>query len=276
MTGAALRGALVAAMVMTPSFILPEYTSDAPEVSMLMALLAALLTFSEYRSDSPSFVEFRDAPPYNRIRFVALFAMVLVTSLIVLHRYEPAGLNLIVSGLSAVVSGWLDFPYSPVRLLVLVVGEGNRGLGVETIRAAAGITYVIGMAGVLALLMAIRLHGWPAGKGAFNVWVNLPLFDPTVGGDVVARLRRDGRINVALGLVLPFLLPGVLVLFGDRVGPIRFSDPHTIIWMIVAWAFLPASTVMRGIATIQVARLIEMKRRRAYASAMAEEAIQAA
>ncbi|MFC3118433.1 hypothetical protein ACFOHS_10045 [Jhaorihella thermophila] len=63
MTGAALRGALVAAMVMTPSFILPEYTSDAPEVSMLMALLAALLTFSEYRSDSPSFVEFRDAPP---------------------------------------------------------------------------------------------------------------------------------------------------------------------------------------------------------------------
>ncbi len=263
-------------MVMAPSFILPEYTSDAPEVAMLLALFAALLTFSEYKSASPSFVEFRDAPPYNRIRFVALFAMVLVTSLILLHRYEPTGLNLIVSGMSVAVSRWVDFPYSPVRLLVMVIGEGNPSLGIETIRAAAGVTFVIGMAGVVALLMTIRLHAWPAGKGAFNVWVNLPLFDPTVGGDVVARLRRDGRINVALGLLLPFVLPGVLLLFGDRVGPIRFSDPHTIVWMIVAWAFLPASTVMRGIATIQVAHLIEMKRRRAYANAIAEEAIQAA
>ena len=34
-------------------------------------------------------------------------------------------------------------------------------------------------------LFLVRVLGWPSRNGSFNVWVNLPLFDPTAGGDVL-------------------------------------------------------------------------------------------
>ena len=53
-----------------------------------------------------------------------------------------------------------------------------------------------------AFLVLVRIMNWPVRQGAFNVWVNLPLFDPTAGGDVIYRLQRDARINIALGFLL--------------------------------------------------------------------------
>ena len=77
-TGAAARGLLVAIMVAMPSMLLPAHVSPAPEIVVLLAILAAALTFAEYNSSFPSYIEFRDAPPFNRMRFGALFATVLV------------------------------------------------------------------------------------------------------------------------------------------------------------------------------------------------------
>ena len=56
-------------------------------------------------------------------------------------------------------------------------------------------------------VVLLKFYNWPSRSGAFNVWVNLPTFDPTAGGDVVDRLDRDARINIALGFLLPFLIP---------------------------------------------------------------------
>jgi hypothetical protein len=118
-----------------------------------------------------------------------------------------------------------------------------------------------------AFLVLVRILGWPARHGAFNVWVNLPLFDPTAGGDVLQRLKRDARINIALGFLLPFIIPAVVKATADLIDPISLENPQTLIWTISAWAFLPASMIMRGIAMGRIAEMIEEKRKRAYANA---------
>jgi hypothetical protein len=111
-------------------------------------------------------------------------------------------------------------------------------------------------------------------KGAFNVWLNLPLFDPTGGGDVVHRLNREASINVALGFLLPFLLPAMALLAANLTDRGAALTPQTLIWMACIWAFFPAGMIMRGVAMLRVAELITAKRRRAYAKA--EDRLQAA
>jgi len=273
MTSAILRGLLVAMLVATPSLLLPAHTSEAIEMVALLALLAGVLTFIEYNTNYPSFVEFRDAPPLNRLRFVSLFGMVFVLSVIMKNQYEPTEMTSTFASIGAMIGNGSDFPYSPVRLVILMLPENISSATVDSVRVAAGISYMLGLATVLMFLIVVRLFGWPLSAGAFNVWVNLPLFDPTAGGDVVNRLQRDGRINVILGVLLPFIIPAIVKAASDLINPITLNDPQTLIWTMSAWAFLPASMIMRGVAMMRIAELIEEKRRRAYANA---EALQAA
>ena len=115
--------------------------------------------------------------------------------------------------------------------------------------------------------LVVRIGGWPVANGAFNVWVNMPLFDPTAGRDVVRRLQRDGRISIIFGVLLPFMIPAALKLSSGFLPPITLSNPHFMVWMIAGWAFLPASMVIRGLALFRISDLIEEKRRRTYANA---------
>lgn len=272
-TGAALRGLLVAMMVATPALYLPRITTNSTEIVALLAILAFVLTFVEYNSTFPSFIEFRDAPPLNRLRFIALITMVTLLTLICKHKYDPSNLTALFAGLGTLFAHVLDIPYSPVRLVVLMLPDQSSFATVNAVRVAASVSYIIALGTVAAFFFAVRVRGWPTGNGAFNVWINLPLFDPTTGGDVVTRLQRDGRINVVLGFLLPFLIPALVKATSDLINPINLSDPQTLIWTMSAWAFLPASMIMRGMAMLRIAELIEEKRRRAYANA---EAMQAA
>lgn len=264
-----MRGIMVATLVVTPSMLLPGVSNNAIELSALIALLAALLTFVEYNSFFPSFVEFRDAPPVNRIRFAALFSTVLILSLISKHTVQPTSLTGLFSGLGTMIGRWLDFPYSPVRLVVLMLPHDAPQQVIDMLRISAGVSYVIALTTVISFLFVVRVLGWPTGNGAFNVWVNLPLFDPTTGGDVVYRLQRDGQINVSFGILLPFIIPAVVKVASDWGNPLMLENPQTLVWTMAAWSFLPASMIMRGVAMMRIADLIEEKRRRAYANAQA-------
>ena len=112
---------------------------------------------------------------------------------------------------------------------------------VSLVRTAAGISYMLSLLALFIFVTLVRLLGWPTRKGAFNVWVNLPLFDPTAGGDVLARLKRDAGLNIMLGILLPFLIPAVVKAAADLLDPISMDNPQTLIWTMSAWAFLPAS-----------------------------------
>lgn len=270
--GASARGILVALLLATPSLLLPSVAQESSRVVLLMAMLAGFLTFAEYNAKSPSIVEFRDAGPFNRLRFVALFSTIFMLSLITKGKTDPTALT----SIGMIIGNAIDFPFSPVRLVVLMLPNTADADVVTAVRTSAGLSYLISLIAMTAFLFLVRVMNWPARKGAFNVWINLPLFDPTAGGDVLYRLRRNARFNIALGFLLPFFIPAVVKMAADLIHPITLENPQTMIWTMSAWAFLPASMIMRGIAMGKIADMIEEKRRRTYANAAEEGGMQLA
>ncbi|WP_299607633.1 hypothetical protein [uncultured Tateyamaria sp.] len=270
LSGAAMRGFLVALMIATPALVVPGASMDSSQATILIALLAAFLTFVEYNSTSPSIVEFRDAAPFNRLRFAALLATVFLLSMICRGKTDPTLLTNALTSVGTIIGNSIDFPYSPVRLVVLMLPPDAQDSIVQSVRTAAGLAYLISLTAMAVFLFLVRVLGWPSRNGSFNVWVNLPLFDPTAGGDVLYRLNRDARINIALGFLLPFLIPAVVKMAADLLNPISLENPQTLIWTMSAWAFLPASMIMRGIAMQRIAEMIKDQRKRAYANADAD------
>ena len=271
LSGAIVRAVLVMVLVATPSMLLPGVNPDAVQVVSLIALFAAVLTFIEYYTNYPSLIEFRDAPPFNRIRYVSLFLTIFLLSEVFRGRVEPTTLTMFVEAVGALIGEAIDFPYSPVRLVVLMLPENTSVENLMLIRTAAGISYLISLLTLVVFIVLLRIQGWPSQNKPFNVWINLPTFDPSAGGDVVERLYRDGRFNIALGFLLPFLSPAFVKIASNVFDPIRLDSPQTMVWTMAAWAFLPASLFMRGIAMGRIASMIEVKRKQSSALAAREE-----
>jgi len=262
---------LVVLLVATPSMLLPGMSADGKQIVALVAIFGAALTIFEYASAYPGLIEFRDAPPFNRIRFVSLFVTVFLLSLITRGNFEPTTLTQFVQAVGGLIGFAIDFPYSPVRLVVLMLPEQTSAEHIALVRTTAGMSYLISLLTLAIFLIVLRLQNWPAVNGSFNVWVNLPTFDPTAGKDVVKRLERDARFNIALGFLLPFLTPAAVKAAASLFGSVTLDNPQTLVWTVSAWAFLPASLFMRGIALARVAEMIAEKRRRTYAKAQQDQ-----
>lgn len=247
---------LVMVLVAAPSALLVNVTADTKQMVALVALFSGLLTFVEYNATYPSLVEFRDAPPFNRVRYVMLLITVVSLSLIARGQVAPSALTEFVDAIGTLVGLSMDFPYSPVRLATLMVAEDTPATTIASVRTAAGMAYLISLISLGVFVVLLKVGRWPSRHAAFNVWVNLPTFDPTAGADVVVRLTRDARINIALGFLLPFLTPAVVKIASSGFAPLSLSSPQTLIWTMTAWAFLPASLFMRGIAMGRIADMI--------------------
>lgn len=265
MFGALIRAILVVVVLALPSLILPGFNSDTAQIVALVAIFGAGLTFFEYASSYPGLVEFRDAPPFNRIRFGSLALTIIALALMVRGQYIPSEVTLLVTAVGEVIGRVIDFPYSPVRLVVLMLPPDTSEAHIALVRNSAGMAYLISLVTLGLFMILQRVRHWPLKNGSFNVWVNLPTFDPTAGGDVVERLERDARFNVALGFLLPFLTPAVVKSATSLFGSVSLENPHTLIWTVSAWAFLPASLFMRGIAMARIANMITEKRKKAKA-----------
>jgi hypothetical protein len=267
LAGAGLRAFLIVLLIATPSMMVPGTSADTITIVALLALVAAIFTVAEYNSAYPSLVEFRDAPPFNRVRFAALFATVFVLSVIARGHYEPTTMTRFFEAIGVRLGEVIDFPYSPVRLVVLMLPDDVDVALVHAVRTAAGLSYLVSIVSLAIFVLVLRIYGWPSRSGGFNVWTNLPTFDPTAGGDVVQRLSRDSQINIILGFLLPFIIPAFVKLAAEMFDPITLNNSHTLIWTMTAWAFLPSSLLMRGIAMGRVASMIEEQRKRNYAAA---------
>lgn len=257
----------MALLIALPALLLPSTTADGTQIVVLLSMVAALMTFAEYQAQAPSLIEFRDAPPFNRLRFIALFVTVLALSLITRGQTSPTLVTDLLTGVGNSIGQAMDFPFSPVRLMLLAAPETASDVELASIRTHAGLAYLVSLTALVIFVALVRLMDWPIQRGAFNFFVNLPLFDPTTGGDVLWRLKRDSHFNVALGFLLPFMIPAILKLAAGWGSPVNLTDPKPLIWTMIAWSFLPASMIMRGVALMRIADLIEEKRRRAYAQA---------
>ena len=170
MTGAALRGLLVALLIATPALMLPDVASDSSQVTVLVALLAAFLTFVEYNSNSPSIVEFRNAPPFNRLRFIALFFTVFMLSAIIKGQTEPTVLTGALTSIGTIIGNAIDFPYSQVRLVVLILPENSDAGIIRSVRTSAGLAYLISLIAMTAFLVLLpKIPSiWPGLKSSSN------------------------------------------------------------------------------------------------------------
>ena len=261
LAGALLRAVLVVLLVATPALLLPGVSKDVAQIVTLVSIFAAALTIFEYASVYPGIVEFRNAPPFNRLRFISVFATVFLVAVVVRGEYEPTPLNQMVSNFGTGVGNAIDFPYSPVRQIVLLLPEGTSFDLIDRVRTAAGLSYFISMLTLAVFYFFVRVRNWPMNSGPFNVWINMPTFDPTSGGDVVQRLERDARFNIIVGFTLPFFIPAALKASESLFGQVTLDNPQSMIWIVAAWAFLPASLLMRGLAMGRVAELVERKRK---------------
>ncbi|EEW26895.1 hypothetical protein [Rhodobacter ferrooxidans] len=259
--GALFRAFLVMVLIATPSVLLPGIGADGKQMVALVALFAGLLTFVEYNATYPGLIEFRDAAPLNRVRFLIGFFTVFCLTVIAQNATDPSTMGTFVQALGTVIGQAMDFPYSPVRLATLMMASGALDHQVAAVRTAAGMAYLISLVGLSVFVVMIKIGRWPTRNAAFNIWVNLPTFDPSVGGDVVHRLDRDARVNIALGFLLPFLIPAVVKISSAGFEPLTLTSPQTLIWTMTAWAFLPASLFMRGIAMSKIADMVREKRR---------------
>lgn len=261
--GAIVRACLIVMLIATPSILVPGVGAEGGQIVAILALAGAALTTFEYASNYPSIVEFRDARPFNRIRFMSLFASVLCLSIIARSPTDPSLSVEFLTAIGILVGQAIDFPYSPVHAVVSLLPPDAPFADLVQLRAFAGMSYLISLVSVAIFLIALRLTNWPFYRQSnFNVWVNLPTFDPSSGGDIVRRLKRDSRWNILLGFLLPFLTPFLVVETAALFDTFEVIDLQTMIWTVTAWAFLPASLFMRGIAMQRIAKMIRDERKR--------------
>ena len=260
--GALSRALLVVFVAIFPALAIPSTAPDTAQSMILLALFAGGIVFAEYSSEYPGLIEFRFAAPFNRTRFALVAVMALMLSLLQRNGVEPGILGGLVTSAAAVCGQMLDFMLSPVRLLLAALPGSADPDHIAQVRDGASLAFVLGVTTVLGFVTAIRLNAWPMGSGPFNVWINLPTFDPTAGNDVVQRLQRHARINIVLGIILPFLLPAAVLASELLIKPLTLLSPMGYVWGILLWAYVPASLVMRGVAMARVAHMIRASRRR--------------
>jgi hypothetical protein len=259
-TAAGVRAFLVMVVIVMPSVILPGIGVDTKQVVALVALFGGALVFFEYNAIYPSLIEFRDGAPYNRIRYLMILTIVTLLSLMVADLEASTTVTRLFRALGLVIGAAMDFPYSPVRLASYMLEDGASMGEIISVKVAAGTAYLVSLLSLGLFVIVMKLAGWPSTKSAFNVWVNLPTFEPTAGGDVVDRLVRDAHANLAVGFLLPFVIPALVAVLTSGIPAETLTSPQTLIWTMALWAYLPAALIMRAVAMARIGDMIRMKR----------------
>ena len=238
--GAALRAAIAVAVVAVPSFVVPTVGVGTAEVVVLTAIIAGAVVALEYGASSPALVEFRHAPPYNRIRVSALASMTLLGAAVIDPASAWAGLAQATGGAVATA---FDAPWSPVGALL------------DAAPAAAGpMAGAAVLCGTVAILAFARVGGWPGERADLNVWANLPTFHAR--GDAAARLRAHAGVNAALGIGAAYALPSLAVWLQPLHGLRAAENDLLLVWAVALWAFLPTTLILRAIALRRVAAMV--------------------
>lgn len=252
---ASVRAFLVGLLVMLPSLFLPSVAADTSLIVALVALGAAALVFFDYASTSPGLIEFSGAPPFNRIRFLAALATVALLTALAWADAASGGAPHALGAFAAALAHVQDFPLSPVWVIVESLPAATPPETAEALRRALALAYPLSLLAIAVFVWTIHVDRWPMHSGAFNIWVNLPNHTPRPGEDTAARLSREARSQILVGLLMP-VSAGVLLKAAPALSlALPLGDPHAVIWLVTVWAILPAGIVMRGLALARLAEL---------------------
>lgn len=256
--GAVIRALLVVIVISTPAFLLPGVSVASQEITLIVGGITAAFTIFEYASTHPGLVDFRFAPPYNRIRFIAFACQIF--ALVFLCRAVEGEDPFSMIALSDQAVQWLSFPLSPVGLAGEMIGAGEGAEFVQLITRATALSFGVTFLSLIAFALILWLFRWPVGRRDFNLWINLPTFEPGYGRDVERRLNRDGVINILSGLAFIYMLPVILSRAGGWFDPSVLANYQPLVWGVTLWGFLAGSLITRGAAILKVAWLVKRTR----------------
>ncbi|MEM8786979.1 MAG: hypothetical protein AAGE76_01840 [Pseudomonadota bacterium] len=258
--GALIRALALVIVIASPAFLLPDVSRASQEITLIIAGIAAAFTLFEYASTHPGLIDFRFAPPYNRVRFIAFTVQIL--SVVFICRAD-AGSDLFataVLGMADRAVAMTSFPLSPVDLAVtMIAGDSEASLQL-LIRRAAAISVLVTFLFLAAFGVFLWIVRWPVVRRDFNLWINLPTFEPGYGRDVERRLYRDGFVNMLVGVGFLYLLPVLLSQSFGWFDPAVLRAYQPLVWGTTFWTFLSGSLVIRGAAILKVAWLVRRSR----------------
>ncbi len=258
--GALVRAFLVVIVVAAPAFLLPNVSVASQEISLIVGGIAASFTLFEYASTHPGLIDFRFAPPYNRVRFMAFATQVI--SLVFLCRATEGddAFAADVLNLADQAVAMMQFPLSPVNIAAEMIAAGEDEFFITLIKRAAALSFIITFLSLAFFAVLLWLFRWPVGRRDFNLWINLPTFEPGYGRDVERRLYRDGMINVFVGLAFLYLLPVLISRASGWFDPSVLINYQPLVWGATFWAFVAGSLVIRGAAILKVSWLVKRTR----------------
>lgn len=256
--GAAARALLVMMLIATPGLMLPP-DADTVQMTVLVCLVGGFLVFVEYAAVYPGFISFRDAAPFNRARFIAVFTTLFGLCAIAQQLEGGAtSLGLILTAIGGATTALFDLPLSPTTLMSEALAPH---VGVDMARALSGWAAIWAMGSMAAFVAVAQLSRWPVGAGELNLWVNLPLFTAASEDEVVEKLRQSAAVNFVLGSALPFLLPFLVLAVAPALWFTKSGSEQVIVWLVTLWAMLPTMCWMRGLACLRIADTTAASRR---------------
>jgi len=246
--GAALRALAVTATVAIPSLLVaPSPVGTGPELSFLVGAAAGLMVLFEYGARTPALVDFRFAPPLNRLRFA--------TFVIALAAATAAAASPAAGRLGLTVAEAMAGPASPVDLAAWAVTRDSAPGPDPVLRAAGALTLVAALTCLAGAGAWIWFGAWPGDPERFNRWINLPTFEPSDEGDAAAWLKRQGGLAALTGLALPVALTGLGAAATRLFAADLFAAPLAQIWAAAIWAGVPACVLLRAMALLKLARI---------------------
>ena len=255
--GAIFRALWVVVVAAIPSLLLPSASQGAVEFALIIGAIIGMFTFFEYGSSTPGFVDFRYAPPYNRFRAFTI-AMQVVTITLVCRAVELGLADSVLVNWAQQAAQMLDFEYSPVSMAIDRILLDSRFSDTTAILLVYSITtsFVVGVGMTLAFALILWVFGWPRDRENFNLWANLPTFQPYDGGSIPRRLRRDAYFNIILGIALIYALPLIPTYGVDWFTVDIFENNQVMVWATTLWVFIVTSLIARASAMLKIARIL--------------------
>jgi len=227
LVGAILRAFIAVVVIATPSLTIPGTSPEGAEVVTLVALALGVFVGMEYGATYPGLIALRDAPPFNRIRILSLFVTLFLLSLVAnADPRQGSSLALMVNAIGLNIASTLDVPFSPLQMIGSHLPPGIDPFVAAQVKGMAGLAMLVVLTTLSVFAFLTQLRRWPNRSRSFNVWVNLPTFDPTTGGDVVKRLRRDSMVNMTLGVAAPFVFPVAAVVAANHMEIDVLASPQ--------------------------------------------------
>jgi len=255
--GAIFRALVIVALVAAPSLILPSASQSGLEFALIIGGIIGAFTLFEYGSGTPGFVDFRFAPPYNRFRVFTIAMQILFISLMV-RAYELSIGDFRIVDWAAKLTVWLDFPYSPLTWALDLVLERSDVTGdvLQLLAFSSALSLFFGIGATIVFIVVLWVFDWPRDREHFNLWANLPTFQPSDPKRAVRRLRRDAIVNAILAVVFLYGSPYALVAGFDWFSPALLENHQAQIWIVTLWCFLPATLLARAGALLKIVRIL--------------------